>query len=47
MKPFLPLLLVTLLLAACPDAKSPKAPPMVPEPKAGGGIALPVMPASR
>jgi hypothetical protein len=35
MKPFLPFTLAgLLLLSACPDTKSPKAPPKVPEPKA-------------
>jgi len=35
MKPLLPFTLAgLLLLAACPDTKSPKAPPKVPEPKA-------------
>lgn len=35
MKPLLPFTLAgLLLLSACPDAKSPKAPPKVPEPKA-------------
>lgn len=35
MKPLLPFTLAgLLLLSACPDTKSPKAPPKVPEPKA-------------
>lgn len=35
MKPLLPFTLAgLLLLSACPDPKSPKAPPKVPEPKA-------------
>ena len=34
MKPFFPLLLVTLLLCGCPDAKMPKPPSKAPEPKA-------------
>ncbi|WP_309683917.1 hypothetical protein [Polaromonas sp.] len=37
MKPFVPyvlLLPVVMMLAGCPDAKVPKAPPNVPEPKA-------------
>lgn len=35
MKPILPFTLAgLLLLSACPDTKSPKAPPKVPEPKA-------------
>ena len=45
MKPFLPFTLASLLLlSACPDTKSPKAPPKVPEPKAANASpqALPV-----
>jgi len=35
MKPLLPFTLAgLLLLSACPDTRSPKAPPKVPEPKA-------------
>lgn len=34
MKSLLPLTLITLLLCGCPDAKVPKVPPKVPEPKA-------------
>lgn len=35
MKPLLPLVLVAAagLLCGCPDAKMPKAPPKIPEPK--------------
>ena len=42
MKPFLPIALAgLLLLSACPDPKSPKAPPKVPEPKAAGSAQAP------
>ena len=34
MKLYLPLLLVTLLLCGCPDARLPKPPSKAPEPKA-------------
>ncbi len=34
MKYLLPLSLAAMLLAGCPDARSPKLPPQVPEPKA-------------
>ena len=34
MKYLLPLSLTAMLLAGCPDARSPKLPPQVPEPKA-------------
>lgn len=34
MKRYLPLLLVTLLLCGCPDARLPKPPSKAPEPKA-------------
>jgi len=47
MKPLLPFTLAgLLLLSACPDAKSPKAPPKVPEPKAANtsAQALPAAP---
>ncbi|EJL87084.1 hypothetical protein PMI15_01230 [Polaromonas sp. CF318] len=47
MKPLLPFTLAgLLLLSACPDAKSPKAPPKVPEPKADSASAqaLPAAP---
>jgi hypothetical protein len=33
MKKLLPLILLAMLLSACPDAKIPKPPPKVPEPK--------------
>jgi hypothetical protein len=33
MKKLLPLTLLALLLSGCPDAKIPKPPPKVPEPK--------------
>jgi hypothetical protein len=39
MKPLLPFTLAgLLLLSACPDSKSPKAPPKVPEPKAASAL---------
>jgi len=34
MKYLLPLSLAAMLLAGCPDTRSPKLPPQVPEPKA-------------
>lgn len=34
MKYLLPLSLAAVLLAGCPDTRSPKLPPQVPEPKA-------------
>lgn len=41
MKPLLPFTLAgLLLLSACPDPKSPKAPPKVPEPKAADSAEL-------
>jgi hypothetical protein len=43
MKPLLPFTLAgLLLLSACPDPKSPKAPPKVPEPKAAGPAQAPL-----
>jgi hypothetical protein len=46
MKPLLPFTLAgLLLLPACPDPKSPKAPPKVPEPKAAVDSALAPLPA--
>ena len=45
MKPLLPFTLAgLLLLSACPDPKSPKAPPKVPEPKAAVDSALAPVP---
>lgn len=49
MKPLLPLLLGTVFLCGCPDAKLPKTPPKIPEPKAAsanGNKAVPVSLAS-
>ena len=34
MKSYLAALLAMLFLAACPEVKKPKSPPLVPEPKA-------------
>lgn len=48
MKPLLPFTLAgLLLLSACPDPKSPKAPPKVPEPKAAVDSAQAPLPAQR
>lgn len=33
MKKLVPLILLAMLLSACPDSKIPKPPPKVPEPK--------------
>lgn len=38
MKPYVLLLPVAILLGGCPDAKVPKAPPSVPEPKAAAWL---------
>ncbi len=35
MKPYLPLVVLAMLLSGCPDPKIPKVPPKVPEPKVG------------
>jgi len=40
MKYLLPLSLATVLLAGCPDTRSPKLPPQVPEPKAAAAPAM-------
>ena len=38
MKKLVPLILLAMLLSACPDAKIPKPPPKVPEPKLAGPL---------
>ena len=46
MKKLVPLILLAMLLSACPDAKIPKPPPKVPEPKLAGPLmgAPPLLP---
>ncbi len=47
MKYLLPLSLAAALLAGCPDTRSPKLPPQVPEPKAAATSAIPIAMALR